>query len=112
MLDSREIGLAFGADDYFTKPVDWPRLMRRLADMTSDGARTKRLLLIDDDIAVHEMLEHELPREGYEMQRAYSGAEGLKRAEEMKPDVITLDLSMPEMRGYQVAQMLRQRDQP
>ena len=84
--------------------------MRRLADMTADGSRTKRLLLIDDDISIHEMLEHELSSEGYEVEKAYSGAEGLERAEAMKPDVIILDLAMPGMSGYQVAQVLRQRD--
>jgi len=110
MLDNREIGLAFGADDYFVKPVDWPRLLRRLADMTSDGSRTKRLLLIDDDVSIHDMLEHELSREGYEVDKAFSGAEGLERAEAVRPDVIILDLAMPGMSGFQVAQILRQRE--
>jgi signal transduction histidine kinase/DNA-binding response OmpR family regulator/ligand-binding sensor domain-containing protein len=109
MLDNRELGLAFGADDYFVKPVDWPRLMRRLADITN-GTRTKRLLLIDDDIAIHDMLEHELSREGYELETAISGADGLARAEAMQPDAIILDLSMPGMSGFQVAETLRQRE--
>ncbi|MFP5245589.1 MAG: response regulator, partial [Thermoanaerobaculia bacterium] len=34
ILQNRELALAFGADDYFAKPVDWPRLMRRLAELT------------------------------------------------------------------------------
>ena len=34
MIDNRELGLAFGADDYFVKPVDWTRLMRRLREIT------------------------------------------------------------------------------
>jgi len=110
MLDNRELGLAFGADDYFVKPVDWPRLLRRLADITSNGTRTKRLLLIDDDAAVHDMLEHELSHEGYEVDKAFSGPEGLERAEKTRPDVIILDLSMPGMSGFQVAQALRQRE--
>jgi CheY-like chemotaxis protein len=110
MLDNRELGLAFGADDYFVKPVDWPRMLRRLADITTDGARSKRLLLIDDDVAIHEMLEHELSREGYQLDKAYSGAEGLERAERTHPDVIILDLAMPGLSGYQVAQLLRQRE--
>ena len=110
MLDNRELGLAFGADDYFVKPVDWPRLLRRLADITANSPATKRLLLIDDDLAVHELLEHELAREGYVVDKAYSGSEGLVRAEETKPDVIILDLAMPGMSGFQVAEALRQRE--
>jgi signal transduction histidine kinase/DNA-binding response OmpR family regulator/ligand-binding sensor domain-containing protein len=110
MIDSREIGMAFGADDYFVKPVDWPRMLRRLADITANGTRTKRLLLIDDDVAVHDMLEHELALEGYQLEKAFSGAEGLERAEATRPDVIILDLAMPDLSGYQVAEMLRQRE--
>jgi signal transduction histidine kinase/DNA-binding response OmpR family regulator/ligand-binding sensor domain-containing protein len=110
MLDNREIGLAFGADDYFVKPVDWPRMLRRLADITANGARTKRLLLIDDDVTIHDMLEHELSREGYSLDKAFTGAEGLERAEATRPDVIILDLAMPGLSGYQVAELLRQRE--
>jgi signal transduction histidine kinase/CheY-like chemotaxis protein/ligand-binding sensor domain-containing protein len=110
MLDNREIGLAFGADDYFTKPVDWPRMLRRLADITANGARTKRLLLIDDDVTIHDLLEHELSREGYSLEKAFTGVEGLERAEALRPDVIILDLAMPGLSGYQVAELLRQRE--
>ncbi|MCU1349471.1 MAG: hypothetical protein JWO56_2501, partial [Acidobacteria bacterium] len=112
MLDNRELGLAFGADDYFVKPVDWPRLLRRLAEITSRASlpRNPRLLLIDDDVSVHDMLEQELRKEGYQLEKAFSGAEGLERAERLQPDVIILDLSMPGMSGFQVAESLRQRE--
>jgi signal transduction histidine kinase/DNA-binding response OmpR family regulator/ligand-binding sensor domain-containing protein len=110
MLDNRELGLAFGADDYFVKPVDWPRMLRCLANITANGPRTKRLLLIDDDVTIHDMLEHELSREGYSLEKAFTGAEGLERAEAMRPDVIILDLAMPGLSGYQVAELLRQRE--
>jgi signal transduction histidine kinase/DNA-binding response OmpR family regulator/ligand-binding sensor domain-containing protein len=112
MLDNRELGLAFGADDYFVKPVDWPRLLRRLAEITARSSmpRNPRLLLIDDDVSVHDMLEQELRTEGYTLEKAYSGAEGLERAERLRPDVIILDLSMPGMSGFQVAESLRQRE--
>jgi len=112
MIDNRELGLAFGADDYFTKPVDWPRLMKRLRELTAhaDSSPKPRLLLIDDDVAVHEMLEPELTRNGYELETALSGAEGLERIERAKPDVIILDLSMPGMTGFQVAARLKERE--
>jgi signal transduction histidine kinase/DNA-binding response OmpR family regulator/ligand-binding sensor domain-containing protein len=109
MIDNRELGLAIGADDYFVKPVDWPRLMRRLAELTSPRHAAK-LLLIDDDVAVHAMLEQELTREGYQLESATSGREGLERAMQSKPDVIILDLMMPEMSGFEVAEALRARE--
>jgi len=112
IVDNRELGLAFGADDYFVKPVDWTRLLKRLRELTARTAlpRRARLLLIDDDVSVHDLLEPELSRQGYQLEKAYSGAEGLERAEASRPDVIILDLMMPGMSGFQVAEMLRERD--
>jgi len=108
MLDNRELALAFGAEDYFIKPVDWPRMLRRLREITSRVASKRaRLLVIDDDTLVHDMLEAELQGEGYELDRAFSGQEGLERAEQTKPDVIVLDLNMPGMSGFEVAEMLK-----
>jgi signal transduction histidine kinase/DNA-binding response OmpR family regulator/ligand-binding sensor domain-containing protein len=110
MIDNRELGLAFGADDYFVKPVDWTRLMRRLREITVRTAAPKRprLLLIDDDVSVHDMLEAELTKHGYQIEKAFSGAEGLQRAENSAPDVIILDLAMPGMSGFEVATLLKQ----
>jgi signal transduction histidine kinase/DNA-binding response OmpR family regulator/ligand-binding sensor domain-containing protein len=112
IIDNRELGLAFGADDYFVKPVDWSRLLRRLRELTTRAAapRRARLLLIDDDVSVHDMLEPELAKQGYQLEKAYSGAEGLERAEAWKPDVIILDLMMPGMSGFEVAEHLREHD--
>jgi Signal transduction histidine kinase len=112
MIDNRELGLAFGADDYFVKPVDWTRLMRRLREITSRTSAPKRprLLLIDDDVSVHDMLEAELTKNGYQIEKAFSGAEGLERAQKSLPDVIILDLAMPGMSGFEVAAYLKERD--
>jgi signal transduction histidine kinase/DNA-binding response OmpR family regulator/ligand-binding sensor domain-containing protein len=110
MIDNRELGLAFGADDYFVKPVDWTRLMRRLREITARTSAPKRprLLLIDDDVSVHDMLEGELTKQGYQIEKAFSGAEGLERAEKSLPDVIILDLAMPGMSGFEVAAQLKE----
>ena len=54
------------------------------------------------------MLEAELTKQGYQIEKAFSGAEGLERAEANAPDVIILDLAMPGMSGFEVATMLKQ----
>ena len=110
MLDNRELGLAFGAEDYFVKPVDWQRFLRRIGELTRRAkiSRTPRLLLVDDDPAVHEMLEHELGKEGYFLDKVTSGAEALTRAASTRPDAIILDLVMPGMSGFEVAEKLRE----
>jgi len=110
MLENRELAMALGAQDYFVKPIDWPRMLRRLAEITRRAGRGARLLLVDDDVSVHEMLDHELSSAGYIVDKAMSGAEGLERAERLKPDVIILDLMMPGMSGFELAELLRQRE--
>jgi DNA-binding response OmpR family regulator len=112
MLENRDLALALGAQDYFVKPIEWARFLRRLGELASHrgSARAARLLLVDDDPAVHEMLEHELSKAGYIVDKARSGAEGLERAEKLRPDVIILDLLMPGMSGFELAERLRQRE--
>jgi len=86
--------------------------MRRLREITVRTAAPKRprLLLIDDDVSIHDMLEAELTKQGYQLEKAFSGAEGLERAEAGAPDVIILDLAMPGMSGFEVATLLKQSD--
>jgi signal transduction histidine kinase/DNA-binding response OmpR family regulator/ligand-binding sensor domain-containing protein len=110
MMENRELGLAFGADDYFVKPVDWTRFMRRLRDIAirTSAPKRPRLLLIDDDVSVHDMLEAELTKQGYQIEKAFTGAEGLEKAAKHMPDVIILDLSMPGMSGFEVAAHLKE----
>jgi len=110
MLDNRDLAVALGAQDYFTKPIEWPRLLRRLAEITRRTGRGARLLIIDDDVKVHELFDYELTKAGYVVDKATSGEEGLARAEETHPDVIILDLVMPGMSGFELAELLRQRE--
>ena len=67
----------------------------------------KKILIIDDEPNVTEMLKDNLEFKGYEVCVANGGREGLEKAIEFKPDIITLDLKMPEMDGFQVLKALK-----
>lgn len=54
------------------------------------------ILIIDDDVAIGNLEQEVLEREGYLVQRAYSGTEALLLLKEKKPDLILLDLMLPE----------------
>jgi len=106
MVENRELGLALGADDYFVKPVDRVRFLDRIRKLTH--VERPELLLIDDDSAVHALLEEELARLGYTIRSAFSGESGVLEARSSLPDVIILDLMMPGMSGFEVATGLKE----
>jgi signal transduction histidine kinase/CheY-like chemotaxis protein len=65
------------------------------------------VLVIDDDVAVRELLQRTLAREGYRVETAANGPDGLRMARGLKPDVITLDVLMPGMDGWAVLAALK-----
>ena len=71
----------------------------------ADGANT--VLVIDDDAAARDLLERFLGKEGYRVVSAGGGEEGLRLAEKLRPDVITLDAMMPGMDGWSVLSRLK-----
>jgi DNA-binding response OmpR family regulator len=66
-----------------------------------------RILLIEDDLIISKGLRLALEAEGYEVVLAYDGAEGLFKANTEAPDLIVLDIMMPQMNGFEVAMELR-----
>ena len=66
-----------------------------------------RILIIDDDVHIGNMLEELLAREGYQVSRAYSGTEALLALSGAKPDLILLDLMLPGLSGEEVLPRLR-----
>lgn len=67
----------------------------------------ERVLIIDDDPGLLTLLRLGLERDGFEVVTAQSGKEGLRKAYESHPDLIVLDILMPEMDGWEVCQRLR-----
>lgn len=67
-----------------------------------------RLLIIDDDPMITEPLARQLGTSGYEVLVAHDGRSGLDLAQTQKPDLVVLDVMMPELDGWEVCQKLRQ----
>jgi CheY-like chemotaxis protein len=70
-------------------------------------ADANRVLVIDDDPIIHDLLKRYLTKEGFYVVSALGGKEGLRLARESRPDVITLDVMMPEMDGWAVLTALK-----
>lgn len=71
----------------------------------------QRILVIDDDPAVTSLLKRGLSYEGFAVETAPSGHEGLERARERPPDLVILDVSMPGLSGFEVLERLRAADE-
>jgi len=72
----------------------------------------KSVLIVDDEIAIRETLEQILSYEGYSVAKAGSGKEALKAIQENQPDVMLLDIKMPQMDGFEVLAKIVALDQP
>lgn len=66
-----------------------------------------KILVIDDDTAINELIKINLELQGYEILQAYNGTEGFALAKQEQPALIVLDVMMPEVDGYTVAQRIR-----
>ncbi|OIO38508.1 MAG: hypothetical protein AUJ75_02650 [Candidatus Omnitrophica bacterium CG1_02_49_10] len=67
----------------------------------------KKILIIDDDADIRDIIRHFLEGEGYRVHECSSSAEAVKEAESYKPDLITLDVLMPGIDGFQVHSLLK-----
>ena len=73
----------------------------------------KKILVVEDEKAISDILVFNLQREGYDTLAAYDGAEGLRCALEEAPDLILLDVMLPEMDGFEVCRRVRaEKDTP
>lgn len=69
-----------------------------------------KIAIIEDDQAISQMYRFKFESEGYTVDTAENGKKGLKLAEAMKPDIILMDLMMPEMSGAEMLKLLRASD--
>ncbi|TEU18665.1 MAG: response regulator transcription factor [Dehalococcoidia bacterium] len=67
----------------------------------------KKVLIVDDDIKTVELVKLYLTRDGYQVLTAYDGIEALRLARESRPDLIVLDLMLPDIDGLEVCRILR-----
>jgi len=68
----------------------------------------KKILIIEDDKFLRELIAKKLAKDGYEVSEAVDGEEGVKKTKETKPDLILLDLILPEMDGFEVLSKIKE----
>ncbi len=111
IIDEKNLGFGLGAVDYFVKPVNRDDLIKaldRVHLVRKPGERPPTVLAIDDDKSATDLIQLILESEGYRVLKANDGKQGVEIAVREHPDLIILDIVMPEMSGFDVAQELKQ----
>jgi two-component system, cell cycle response regulator DivK len=80
-------------------------MIRNMAEKTSDQ---KRILIVDDSEDMRDLMQQILEEENYQLSFAESGQTAIEQAQEFKPDLILMDMSLPGMSGWEAVIYLRQ----
>jgi DNA-binding response OmpR family regulator len=94
-----------GINDYIVKPFRMEDLLRKIAKRMK--AKHKKILIVDDQNGVLEMLQERLCVSGYEVITAQNGLDGLEKARRERPDLMVVDVMVPKLDGYTLCRMLK-----
>jgi PAS domain S-box-containing protein len=106
ILDERNVGYTLGASGYLTKPIERDRLLTVLRKHAR-RSRTRRALVVEDDAATRALMRRTLEQEGWTVSEAENGRIALEALPSAQPDLILLDLMMPEVDGFEFLDALR-----
>jgi len=104
--------IPFDQVDTGVENVDMNTLLQRLKDHVATipigrEPGEKTVLIVDDDAPIRELLRQELEADGYKVIEAADGMEGVRKAKAVSPDLIILDVMMPQMNGFDAAAVLK-----
>jgi CheY-like chemotaxis protein len=109
LVGEREFGEALGVFDYLVKPVSAQDITDLLDRLAEQHLAVEHILVVDDDPRMTNLLPrmfHGLGK-SFEIARAYNGQMGLEKMRQQCPDLVLLDLSMPEMDGFAMLEQLK-----
>ena len=107
LMGERHLGASLGVLDYLIKPITREALTGLLDRLTGD---LRRILIVDDDPRMARILSRMLHATGRQVEIVWAenGVEGLREMREQRPDLVLLDLVMPEMDGYNVLARMKE----
>jgi CheY-like chemotaxis protein len=107
IVDEKNKGYALGATDYMSKPIDRARLSRILEKYRADGV-DRSVLVVEDDATNRALMCRMMRDVGWTVAEAENGRVGLERLAQAPPDLILLDLMMPEVDGFEFLAQMRE----
>ncbi len=110
VADAEDEAYAAGASEYLSKPVELDKLQNTVQRMLMQQNVLKRffkVLIIDDDPAIRAVCREVLEKQGYAVQEASTGKEGLDLLAKTSVDVVLLDVMLPDFDGFQITEKIR-----
>ncbi|WP_375444788.1 PAS domain S-box protein [uncultured Fibrella sp.] len=109
-VEARSAGLGRGSEFIVTLPtlLKPTKSMNQVSELASAIGLRQRILVVDDNRDAADTLAMLLKLKKHEVHVRYSGREAIEAAETLKPEIVLLDISMPELDGYQTAMLIRQ----
>lgn len=83
------------------------QLQRQIVPPQGTEPGQKRILIVDDDAHIRELLRQELEQAGYSVMEAWDGFAAIQQVKSLRPDLVIMDVMMPQMNGFDAAAVLR-----
>ncbi len=107
MMDNKALGIKLGAVAYLEKPIVADKLLASIKQARLLGEQHD-ILLVDDDTGVRELMQQIFEDAHLHLRLAIDGLDGLNKMREKQPDLVILDLMMPQMDGFEVIRQMQQ----
>lgn len=107
IVSDKDKGLSLGVADYLVKPILEQDLLDSLERLSKDSEEPENVMIVDDSATDRNLLQRVLEGAGYQVATASGGMEAISRISERPPDLLVLDLMMPEVDGFAVLETLR-----
>ena len=105
IVENRNLGFALGAVDYINKPIEQDQLLEAVAKHIPNNSG--KVLIVEDDRATRQVVTKYLNKQGCRVLQAENGRVGLDKLKQQQPQLILLDLMMPEMDGFEFLAEIR-----
>jgi signal transduction histidine kinase/CheY-like chemotaxis protein len=106
IVDDRKMAFSLGATEYVVKPVGKQALLRKLRNLEKLG-KIKRVLVVDNEPETVRLIGNVLKEAKYQVTTAYNSEDAIKSIEDVRPDLVVLNLTMPEVSGCDVIEYLK-----
>jgi diguanylate cyclase (GGDEF)-like protein/PAS domain S-box-containing protein len=94
--------------EWLVKPFDEATLFQSLSDVLAESANRIRILLVEDDFDLAQVLTTQLEQQGIEVLHAATGRDAIRLSQQWNPDLLILDLILPDRDGFAVVEWLQQ----